>query len=126
MLLSEYLSDLTKVIDEYSKTNLIIDSELSTDFRTEKIGIIKGSITFSNNSKLVFTEYLDLRYKVEKLNYSFHYQRQDGTLIFRYDNAEHKPSVDPSGHKHLPGSKIVASEAPSLKDIFAEIMDLLL
>lgn len=126
MLLSEYLSDLTKVIDEYSKTNLIIDSELSTDFRTEKVGIIKGFIIFSNNSKLVFTEYLDLRYKVEKLNYSFHYQRQNGTLIFHYDNAKHKPSLDPSGHKHLPDGKIVATEPPSLKDIFAEIMDFLL
>lgn len=126
MLLSEYLSDLTKVIDEYSKTNLIIDSELSTDFRTEKIGIIEGSITFSDNSKLIFTEYLDLRYKVEKLNYSFHYQRQDGILIFRYDNAEHKPSVVPSGHKHLPDGKVVVTEPPSLKDIFAEIIDFLL
>ncbi len=126
MLLSEYLSDLTKVIDVYSKTDLIIDSELSTDFRTEKIGIIKGSITFSNNSKLLFTEYLDLRYKVEKLNYSFHYQKQDGTLIFRYDNATHKPSVAASGHKHLPNGKVVAAEPPSLKDIFIEIMDLLL
>ncbi len=126
MLLSEYLSDLVKLIDEHFKTNLIIDSELTTDSRTEKIGIIKGSITFSNNSRLIFTEYLDLRYKAKKLNYSFHYQKQDSTLIFRYDNAEHRPPVDASGHKHLPSGKIVAAELPSLKDIFTEIMDLLL
>lgn len=126
MLLSEYLSNLVKIIDEYSKTELIIDSELNTDFRTEKIGIIKGSFTFSDNSKLIFAEYLDLRYKVEKLNYSFHYQKQDCTLIFRYDNALHKPAVDAVGHKHLHDGKVVAAEPPLLKDIFAEIMDLLL
>ena len=68
MLLTEYLSDIVRVIDEYSQTGLIIDSELSTDFRTEKIGIIKGSISFSDNSKLIFNEYLDLRYRIEKLN----------------------------------------------------------
>jgi hypothetical protein len=126
MLLSEYLSDLTKVIDEYSKTDLIIDSELITDFRTEKIGIIKGSITFSDNSTLFFTEYLDLRYRIEKLNYSFHYQKQDGTPIFRYDNAKHKPQIVTSGHKHFSNGKVIAIEPPKLKDIFIEIMDLLL
>ncbi len=126
MLLTEYLSDIAKVIGEYSQTGLIIDSKLSTDSRTEKIGIIKGSFTFSDNSTLVFTEYLDLRYKVEKLNYSFHYQKQDGTLIFRYDNAEHKPPVDALGHKHLTGGKVIAAKPPSLKEIFTEIMDLLL
>ncbi|MDO8444615.1 MAG: hypothetical protein Q7T53_00680 [Deltaproteobacteria bacterium] len=51
MLLSEYLSGLTKAITEYSKTSLIIDSDLNTDFRTDKIGIIKGSITFTNESR---------------------------------------------------------------------------
>jgi hypothetical protein len=126
MLLTEYLSDLVKLFDEYSRTELIIDSELTTDFRTEKIGIIKGSITFSNNSRLIFTEYLDLRYKIEKLNYSFHYQKQDGSLIFRYDNARHKPPIGTYGYKHLPNGKVSAAEPPSLKDIFTEIMDLLL
>lgn len=101
MLLTEYISDIVKVIDEYSKTNLIIDSELSADYRTEKTGIVKGSVTFADNSILVFTEYLDLRYKIEKLNYSFHYRKQDGSLIFRYDNARHKPAIDAFGHKHL-------------------------
>lgn len=42
MLLTEYLSNLVKAIEEHSKRGLIIDSELTTDFRTEKIGIIKG------------------------------------------------------------------------------------
>ena len=75
------------------KTNLIIYSELHIDCRTEKIGIIKGTITFLDNSCLFFTEYLDDKYKIEKLTYSFHYQQKDGTLIFRYDNAYHKPRL---------------------------------
>lgn len=74
MLLNEYLSEIVKIIEEYSKTNLIINSELNTDFRTEKIGILKGKITFIDDSKLFFTEYLDVRYKIEKLTYPFHYQ----------------------------------------------------
>lgn len=126
MLISEYLSDLVKIIDEYSRAGLITDSKLSTDFRTEKVGIIEGAVTFCNNSKLIFTEYLDLKYKPQKLNYSFHYQQDDGKLIFRYDNAKHKPSIDTSDHKHLPDGKVVAAEPPILKEIFTEIAGFLL
>ncbi|TVL97578.1 MAG: hypothetical protein CV087_22215 [Candidatus Brocadia sp. WS118] len=46
MLLTEYFARLVKVIEEYSKTDLIIDSDLHIDCRTEKIGMIKGVITF--------------------------------------------------------------------------------
>ena len=59
MVLTEYLSDVTKAIDEYSRTGLILSSELKIDARTEKIGLIKGSFVFINESKLFFTEYLD-------------------------------------------------------------------
>src|SRR3990170_4974271 len=82
MVLSEYLAGLVKSIEEYSRTDLIINSEINTDFRTEKIGIIQGSITFIDGSRLFFTEYLDVRYKIEKLTYAFHYQQKDGSLIF--------------------------------------------
>jgi hypothetical protein len=74
MFLSEYLADLTKTIDEYAKTSIILSSKVESDFRTERIGFIKGKIIFIDDSKLFFTEYLDLRYKIEKLTYSFHYQ----------------------------------------------------
>lgn len=72
MLLTEYFAGVVKVIEEYSKIHLITDSGLSIDCRTEKIGIIKGKVTFTNDSSLFFTEYLDLGYKVEKLTYAFH------------------------------------------------------
>ncbi|MDN3511827.1 MAG: DUF6516 family protein [Candidatus Jettenia sp.] len=126
MLLTEYFARLVKGIEEYSKTNLIIDTDLHLDCRTEKIGIIKGVITFIDDSKLFFTEYLDVRYKIEKLTYSFHFQQKDGKLIFRYDNADHKPRLNFNSHKHLSSDEIVQSSIPEISDIFEEIMDYLL
>ena len=126
MLLTEYFARLVKVVEEYYKTNLIIDSDLHIDCRTEKIGIIKGTITFIDNSNLFFTEYLDVRYKVEKLSYSFHYQQKDGKLLFRYDNADHKPRLSFTSHKHLSSGEIIQSSIPEISDIFEEIMDYLL
>ena len=58
MLLTEYLFDLIKAIDEYSKSGYILTSELNIDARSEKIGLIKGSVIFIYGSKLIFTEYL--------------------------------------------------------------------
>lgn len=123
MLLSEYLSDITKAINEYLKTSLIIDSDLNTDFRTEKIGIIRGTITFTDESRLFFTEYVDVRYKVEKITYSYHYQDKAGKLIFRYDNARHRPQFAFKDHKHLSEDEAIQSEVPEFSDVLEEIME---
>ncbi len=121
MFLSEYLSDVTKTIDEYAKTSIIFSSKVESDFRTERIGFIKGKIIFIDDSKLFFTEYLDLRYKIDKLTYSFHYQDKKANLIFRYDNAAHKPSQEFTEHKHT-GDMVVQSSVPELKYVLEEII----
>lgn len=123
MLLTEYAAALARVIDDYSNADLIIDSTITSDCRTAKIGVIKGTITFVDESRLFFTEYLDLRYKTEKLTYSFHYQDRDSALLFRYDNARHKPELDFPHHKHLADGHTVQAEIPELAGILDEIMD---
>lgn len=122
MLLIEYFSDLVKIINDYSKTNLIIGTDLTTDFRTEKIGLIRGRILFIDDSRLHFTEYLDLRFKIEKLSYSYHYQDRAGKMILRYDNAVHKPGLGYSDHKHLISGQIIPSITPMMDGILREIM----
>ena len=108
MSLIEYVSQITATISEFTETGLITFSDLATDFRTEKIGLIKSEIAFIDGSKLFFKEYIDLRYGVDKEAYSYHYQNQDCTMKFRYDNASHKPALDFSEHKHS-GDKIAPS-----------------
>ncbi len=125
MFLTDYLSALTRTIDKYSKTDLILSFEMMTDFRTEKIGLIKGTIVFLDESKLFFTEYLDVRYKIEKLTYSFHYQDNGRKLIFRYDNASHKPRLSYKEHKHVEGN-ILQSGIPELGGILEEIISSIL
>jgi hypothetical protein len=121
MLLPEYLQDSVKVIDDYSKTGFIVTSEVRMDIRTEKIGVIKSTIVFTDDSKLFATEYVDLRYKIEKFSYSFHFQDKNGNLIFRYDNASHKPDLGFKNHKHFKGV-LCQAEAPELRDVLEEII----
>ncbi len=74
MLLKDYLSHIHNTITECTQTGLIVSSELITDIRTENIGLLKGVLVFLDESTLFFKEYLDLRYRVDKKMYSFHYQ----------------------------------------------------
>ncbi|MEW6003579.1 MAG: DUF6516 family protein [Nitrospirota bacterium] len=121
MFLAEYLSALTAQVDEYSRTGLITSSEIKADFRTEKVGVIKGIIEFIDESKLFLTEYLNFRYKPEKLTYAYHYQDKNGQLIFRYDNALHKPPLNFKDHKHL-RDKVISCRIPELRQILEEIL----
>ena len=116
MFLAEYLSILTAQVDKNSRTGLITSSEIKADFRTEKIGLIRGLIEFIDESKLFLTEYVDLRYKLNKLTYACHYQDKNGQLIFRYDNALHKPRLDFKDHKHF-GDKVISCDIPELREI---------
>ncbi len=121
MLLSEYLADLTATIAEYEQTGLIVSSDVVTDFRTEKIGFVKGSIMFLDGSVLFFKEYIDGRYRIEKQTYSFHYQDPHNTLLFRYDNAFHRPALEYEHHKHI-GEEIITSHIPNLQESLEEIV----
>ncbi len=121
MFITEYLTGLSKTIEQYAGTDLIISSEIKVDARTEKMGFVKGSLTFLDESRLYFTEYLDLRYKVDKLSYVFHYQDQTNRLIFRYDNATHKPKILSQDHKHTQAG-VELSAVPDLGLVLEEII----
>jgi hypothetical protein len=58
--------------------------------------------------------------------YTYHYQRADGTLVFRYDNAPHYPDL-PSAphHKHIGKNDILAAEMPDLFQVLKEIEDII-
>ena len=66
MFVKDYLADLTESINEYSTSGFIVISEITSDFRSDKIGIIRGKIVFIDESSLFFKEYLDLRYNIDK------------------------------------------------------------
>ena len=120
MLLPDYFAEITAVIADYSKTGLIISSDVNVDSRTEKLGLIKGTLVFIDYSPLFITEYVDVRYKIEKLAYAYHYQDKESSLIFRYDNAVHKPKLDFVEHKHT-GEKTISANILEIADILEEI-----
>lgn len=125
MLLKDYHAKVSRLITECTESGLILSSDLMIDLRTEKIGLLKGELFFLDGSTLFFSEYIDLRYRIDKKMYSFHYQNAMSILIFRYDNARHKPNLGFDDHRHSP-ERTEPSTIPSLQDVLNEIINVYL
>lgn len=63
--------------------------------------------------------------RLHKQEYVYHYQAQDGTLIFRYDNVPHYPDLPTHPHhKHVrvgAAERVEAAQPPQLTDVLREI-----
>ncbi len=122
MLLNTYQNNIVSIIQEYVDNGYILSFTFSVDARSNHIGFIQGNLEFVQGSRLFFREYVDLQEAIEKLSYSFHYQDQDNNLIFRYDNAQHKPDLGYVEHKHIK-DKIISSEIPDIDQVILEIIN---
>lgn len=85
--------------------------------------ILQAHLRFYDDSTLDIVEEIEkvgLR-DVKRLTYKFHYQRADGTLIFRYDDAPHHRQLPLFPyHKHI-GHSVIDAEPPDLADVLHEI-----
>jgi hypothetical protein len=121
MFLNQYQNNFVAIIQKYVEISWIISFDFSVDSRSNYIGVIRDNLEFLDNSFLFFKEYIDLQDSIEKLPYSFHYQNQDNSLIFRYDNAKHKPDLGYTNHQHIK-DKIVPSAIPNIEQVIIEII----
>ena len=53
--------------------------------------------------------------------YAYHYQDPNESLVFRYDNAVHRPSLQQAEHRHTPAG-VEVSPAPTLAQVMDEIL----
>lgn len=123
MRINRYLSRLHDTIR--SRT------EIQVEFiRAERLpgnqGFVVADLCFYDGSLLAVSERVRLeRNRVVKAEYRYHYQRADGTLVFRYDNAPHHPEVSTHPHHVHVGERVEPAEPPDLSDVLREIDGLL-
>jgi hypothetical protein len=119
MSLYHYLVRLEAVLA--SRQDIEVES-LTVDVVT--IGVkFNSELLFYDGSRLSIVEQLEpvggRDYK--RIAYKYHYQDQNGGLIFRYDNSPHYPHLSTfPDHKHL-GHTIIASKPPDLNEVLADI-----
>ena len=121
MTIQAYLNRISQLAEQYAAADFVQTVELNLEPRREQQSYITGSIIFQDESALYFKKYLDyFEGAVDKLMYSYHYQSGANRLIFRYDNARHKPELSFVEHKHQ-DDEILPAPPPDLADILLEI-----
>ncbi|MBF0449659.1 MAG: hypothetical protein HQK75_03065 [Candidatus Magnetomorum sp.] len=121
MSISLYFNEIKAIADKYTETDFVLGSVLHFDIRPGNQGYLKGEITFADKSVLFVKEFLDYYKKINKVMYCYHYQNNINELIFRYDNAQHKPPLKTIDHKHLPNNIVIEATEPDFQDIIIEI-----
>ncbi len=92
-----------------------------TKFRLIKqfIGINKGFIRFAlelrDGTELHIFEYVDS--DLHKIDYSYHWQNKEKTLIKRWDNAPHYSEIETFPHHLHNGEDILPSAEPTFAEI---------
>jgi hypothetical protein len=124
------------LIDEYFQTVLQIlqaspyvkSHNVTFDRRSLTAGYIRGDVYFADDSLLHFREFVNTESDIDRFTYVFHYQRADGSLLFRYDNTAHFPTLDGfPHHKHVEvEDHVVASAAVDLAQVIREIEERLI
>ena len=123
MKINRYLSRLYDTI--LSRSEIQIEA-IHLERLAEDQGLIAADLRFFDGSILSFDERVRVeRGRVVKIKYRYHYQRADGALVFRYDNAPHHPEVFTfPDHLHIEGH-VEAAEPPDLNEVLRRIDGLL-
>ena len=123
MDIQTYFNQIEILVNQYLATDFVAQANLTIEPRPAQQGYLTGSIIFIDSSALHFKEYLDgLTNGIVKKRYSYHYQDSTNGLIFRYDNANHKPPLGFIEHKHLIDGRIIQANAPRLDEVLLEIV----
>jgi hypothetical protein len=117
----EYVQHITDLLNQVVATGETVLSALQIDQRSAVRGLIAGVLQFGDGSELHFREYVDMTQAEPKIMYAYHYQATDHSLIFRYDNAAHKPALPQTAHKHTPLG-VEVSPVPTLADVLDQIV----
>lgn len=91
-------------------------------------GEFQAKIQFYDQSSLKAFERVSLEDgTIIKDDYSYHYQKSDNDLIFRYDNAPHHPEIETHPHHKHVGSdeNVIAAQPPDLSDVLNEIDEII-
>jgi hypothetical protein len=122
MSLRNYLELFRQALQKLENYGYTESMSIKEEIRPNKQAIIKAKTVFINRSVLHIKEYIHAKYKIEKVSYAYQYQDRNGELIFRYDNAIHRPALGFKEHKHTKGGLIIEASPPDISGIMDEVI----
>jgi len=122
MSLDEYLALFRKAMEKFEKYGYADMVEIKEEVRANKQAILIAKVVLIDNSILHIKEYIDAKYGIDRVSYAYQYQDSADRLIFRYDNAAHRPALGFKEHKHASDGKIFEAALPDIFDLVDEIL----
>ena len=95
---------------------------------SNEAGEFNACVNFYDQSMLEATEKVKIEDgEIVKQDYSYHYQKSNGDLVFRYDNAPHHPEIETfPHHKHVESDdNVIASQPPDVSKVLVEIDEII-
>jgi len=117
----EYAQTIQQIMEVAANSGEAPLTNIQIDQRSALRGFITGLLQFNDASELHFREFVDTSQVEPRLMYAYHYQDSYKLLIFRYDNAAHRPALPQADHKHTPAG-IELCPPPTLTQILDEIL----
>jgi hypothetical protein len=117
----EYARGIESVLDATVAADEAALVSIQIDLRSALRGFIARVLQFGDASELHFREFVDASLPEPMLMYASHYQDADKGLLFRYDNAAHRPPLPQAEHKHTPAG-VKVRPAPTLAQVVDEVI----
>lgn len=125
MSLRDYINDFCLQIEKVEDHGFSESLEFREEIRANKQAAIFVKVVLFNGSSLIVKEYIDARYKIDRISYAYHYQDSNGECLFRYDNAVHKPRLEFREHKHTKDGVIIEAALPTISELIDEVLSYL-
>jgi hypothetical protein len=126
MSVSSYFQELVAAITRLEDYGLASTITSNSESRPSGELFINIKVELIDNSVLFIREYVSVRQeRIDHFSYAYQYQTSDESLIFRYDNAAHKPPLTEKEHKHVENGEIIICPLPSIELIVDEILNYL-
>ena len=117
-MIDDYFEFLKKVA---SSDPSVKKFRLIREFIGMKRGFIRFVVELRDDSELHVFEYIDS--SMHKIDYSYHWQDKEKSLITRWDNAPHHPEIETFPYHVHEGEHIKPSEEPTFVEIIKKIGD---
>lgn len=123
MSLRDYIEQVRAGLQTFEDYGLSEHIDFAAEIRPGSQAVLKAIVKLIDTSELYIREYLLAKGTIQRLSYAYQYQNQDGTLLFRYDNAAHRPPLGFDSHRHDVDGRIIAAEPPNIEVLVQEIID---
>jgi hypothetical protein len=125
MSLKEYLDRFRNAIEKLEIYGFSESIVIQEEIRAGKQAVLFAEVVLIDASRLVVREYIDAKYELDRISYADQYHTSDGSLIFRYDNAKHKPDLGFTEHRHDADGTIKECQPPEIHELLDEVIECL-